>query len=172
MQYKGIFDLANANKGGVQSYPHNKLYFQTWLTELQARMLENDRYKHIIAHGVHPGYVKTNIWVPIQPQEKTKSRKSWGDWLLNFLLQYVGIDAQQGSLAITNTATAPEWVLQKDTPNSDGKVGGEGARYSNRIWDEMPMPQTKYPECRRKIWEFVSNELKLEEKGLLTGLES
>jgi hypothetical protein len=88
------------------------------------------------------------------------------------LLQYVGIDAQQGSLAITNTATAPEWGLQKNTPNSDGKVGSDGARYSNRIWDATPMPQTKYPECRRRIWDFVSKELKLEEKGLLTGLES
>jgi hypothetical protein len=172
MQYLGIFDLANANKGGVQSYPHNKLYFQTWLTELQARMLENDKYKHIVAHGVHPGYAQTNIWVPIQPPEETKSQKSWIDWLLNFLLQYVGIVAQQGSLAITNTATSPDWGLQQQTPNNGEKVGGDGARYSNRIWDETPMPQTKHPECRRRIWDFVSKELKLEEKGLLTGLEN
>jgi len=171
MQYLGVFDLKNANEGGLGSYPHNKLYFQTWLTELQARMLENDKYKHIVAHGIHPGYTKTNIFVPIKPQEETKSKPTWGNWLLGALLNYVGIDAQQGSLAITNTATAPEWGLKQHAPNGGGKFGGEGARYSNRIWDETPAPQTKHPGCRLAIWNFVADELKLEKKGLLTGLE-
>ena len=39
MQYLGIFNLeGNANRGGEAAYPNNKLYFQTWLTELQSRL--------------------------------------------------------------------------------------------------------------------------------------
>ncbi len=159
MQYRGIFDLRNANNG-IVAYPNNKLYFQTWLTELQSRLSKNDRYEHIVIHGVHPGYVKTNIWA--------ETPNDFGTRLLIFLLKYVGIDAQQGSLAITYAATAPEWG-QKTTVN--GKIIGGGGRFCNRIWDEAPMPQSKDPGCRRMIWDFVSEELKLQEKGLLAGLD-
>lgn len=153
MQYLGIFNLANANSA-QNAYPNNKLYFQTWLTELQSRMAKSESYKHVVIHGVHPGYVKTNIWVA--------PKNSWSGWTLVALLNYVGIDAQQGSLAITYPATAIEWGFQSSA--------GGGGRYCNRIWDEKPMPQTKDPECRRQIWKFVNQELKLEEKHLLTEL--
>jgi hypothetical protein len=166
MQYFGTFDLANANSGGGPAYPHNKLYFQIWLTELQARMSKNDNYKHIVIHGVNPGCVKTNILVTPPTSEKV----SRPERLLEFLLKYVGIDSQQGSLAITNAATAAEWG-QKYAPDGGGKMCGGGGRYANRIWEEEPMPQTSHPECRREIWEFVNKELKVEERGLLTGLK-
>lgn len=81
---------------------------------------------------------------------------SWLAWGLKVLLRYVGIDAQQGSLAITHAATVVEF--------------GSGGRYYNRIWDATPMPQTRHPECRRQIWQFVGKELMLEDKGLLTEL--
>ncbi|CZR65191.1 uncharacterized protein PAC_15091 [Phialocephala subalpina] len=157
MQYLGTFNLSNANSGKY-AYQNNKLYFQTWLTELQAQMSARDRYKHIVIQGVHPGYVKTNIWVSPSP-EKSKNT-GWLKWSLNALLKYVGIDAQQGSLAITYAATAPDWGLERIT--AKGKVVGGGGRYCNRIWEETPMPQTRDPDCRRKIWEFVSEELKVD----------
>lgn len=80
------------------------------------------------------------------------------------LMKYIAIDSQQGSLAITYAATAPEWGLRQETAN--GKAIGGGGRYCNRIWEEEPMPQTRDPECRRKIWEFVNEELKLDETWL------
>jgi hypothetical protein len=171
MQYFGVFDLANANSGR-NAYPNNKLYFQTWLTELQARMEKHAKYKHIMIQGVHPGYVKTNIWIALQSatsenttsenttQQNTRPPKtrfmSWLEWSLRVLLRYYGIDAQQGSLAITNAAAAVDLAF--------------GGRYTNRVWEEKPMPQTMHPACRQQVWQFVSEELLLEDRGLLTEL--
>lgn len=90
---------------------------------------------------------------------------SFPDWVLNGLLKYVGIDAQQGSLAITYAATAKECGLEARKLHV-GKESGKGM-YRNRIWKEEPMPQTMDPEHCWKIWEYVKKELKLEEKGLL-----
>ncbi|KAE9376393.1 NAD(P)-binding protein [Stipitochalara longipes BDJ] len=159
MQYFGTFDLSNANSG-KNAYAHNKLYFQTWLTELQARMAKYDKYKHVSIQGVHPGFVKTNIWVlPLsvsaQKSAPEEEKVSWIAGVLKFLLNHYAIDSQQGSLAITHAATAVDAV---------------GGKYNNRIWNAVPMPQTKDPGCRRKVWEFVNEELKLEEKGLLAEL--
>lgn len=78
-------------------------------------MEKHAKYKHIMIQGVHPGYVKTNIWVAPQTtisenttQQNTRPPKmramSWLEWSLRVLLRYYGIDAQQGSLAITNAA--------------------------------------------------------------------
>ncbi|KAL5349223.1 hypothetical protein ACLOAV_005511 [Pseudogymnoascus australis] len=165
MQYFGVFNLDNANSG-KGSYPNNKLYFQTWLTELQFRMAKHNEYKHITIKGVHPGYVKTNIWVTPSRESPT----SWDKRTLGFLLKYIGIDAQQGSLAITYAATAMESGGQNGLLGSTDQVCGAEGRYANRIWDEKPMPQTMHPDCRREVWDFVSEELKLGEKQLLNGL--
>ncbi|KAN0116769.1 NAD(P)-binding protein [Hyaloscypha variabilis] len=148
MQYFGIFDLSNANSG-KNAYANNKLYFQTWLTELQARMSNSSNYKHVSIQGVHPGFVSTNIWVRPGGQKKNTS---WFATVVRFLLKHYAVDSQQGSLAITHAATVKK-----------AGVGG----YFNRIWEAVPMPQTKNPECRRRVWEFVDEELKLEERGLL-----
>ncbi|KAJ4406323.1 hypothetical protein N0V82_010149 [Gnomoniopsis sp. IMI 355080] len=45
-----------------ENYGTKKLYLQIWLTELQLRMAAQPEYAHIIAHGVHPGMVYSNIW--------------------------------------------------------------------------------------------------------------
>jgi len=153
MQYFGTFDLSNAN-AGINSYSHNKLYFQTWLTELQSRMANSSKYRHISITGVHPGFVKTNIWVSPQQKLSEEKKKSWVEKVLRFLLDWYAIDSQQGSLAITSAATA------------EGGAGG----YRNRIWEAVPMPQTRSLNCRRKVWEFVNEELKLGDKGLLREL--
>lgn len=166
MQYFGIFNLTNANSGR-NAYSNNKLYFQTWLTELQRRMSNHADFKHVAVHGVHPGYVKTNIWNTTPNEAKSTKKLSWLHWGLNALLNYVGIDPQQGSVCITNTATSPTWGLGPESPQkSKGKQMG-GGRYANRIWDEAPMPQTKDDNCRRLIWQFLDAELGLGERGLL-----
>jgi len=158
MQYLGVFNLEdNANKGLDIAYPNNKLYFQTWLTELQSRLAKNEEYKHIVVHGVHPGYVKTNIWNP--------ETKSVGEWVLTKLLPIFGITAQQGSLCIVNGASSPALALENLKP--DPKDGIVGAKFMNRIWECTPMPHTRHPECRRMVWDFVEKELNLGEKGLI-----
>ena len=167
MQYQGKWDLSNANLGNL-GYPNNKLYFQTWLTELQYRLSIRPIYKHITVLGVHPGYVKTNIW---QPPAGTTS-KSFPERAMEFFLKYLGIDAQQGSLTITNAATSKECGVEVRNLQA-GKLGGkEGGMYMSRIWKEEPMPQTMNPECRLEIWEYVKKELKLEDRGLLKDLDT
>ncbi|KAL2065898.1 hypothetical protein VTL71DRAFT_3568 [Oculimacula yallundae] len=152
MQYVGKFDLTNANSG-TNAYPNNKLYFQTWLTELQARLLRNPKYDHIVVHGVHPGYVITNIWGSTGPDLFSQ--------LAGIMMHLVGIDAQQGSLTILNAATNPDWSLEKSG----------GGTFANRIWRAKPMPQTRDLGCRRKVWDFVGEELKLKDTTLLEGLQ-
>ncbi|TVY35302.1 Retinol dehydrogenase [Lachnellula subtilissima] len=153
-QYFGVFDLEeNANKR-EGSYGNNKLYFQTWLTELQARLAKSNKYKHIVIHGFHPGYAQTNIWNP--------ETKDWGEWICMKLMPYVGISAQQGSLCIANAASSPD--LAMENLKADPKDGIIGAKFMNRIWDFTPMPHTRHPECRRMVWDFVDKELKLGRK--------
>lgn len=152
MQYLGIFDLDNANSG-KNSYANNKLYFQTWLTELQGRLLNSHRYSHIVAHGVHPGYVKTGIW-------RTDVRTmDLGDRVLHALLPWIGISAQQGSLTIINAATTREGGLQPLDRLEGMSFMRGGARYFNRTWEETPMPQTRDRESRCKVWAYVNKEL-------------
>jgi len=171
MQYFGRFDLSNANRG-FYAYDNNKLYFQTWLTELQHRMSNHEAYKHIVIQGVHPGFVNTNIW---KSADGKVHKNTWVAWAFAVFLGYIGIDSFQGSLAITNAATAPEWgaeAPEAQLPDAavEKKQGRGGGKFINRIWEEEPMPQTRHPECRRQIWEFVNKELGLQEKGLLNEL--
>lgn len=173
--YFGKFDLSNCNgeKGGsgqegVQYYQNNKLWFQTWLTELQRRMLQHEEYRHITVNGVHPGYVNSGIW--------NVNRRNQGiiggiiEWILKFAAWFYGIDMQQGSLAIVNAATQPNAGPDPETQGVGDYGGRGGGRYFNRIWEETPMPHTKDADCRQRVWRKVNEELKLEEKGLLNVL--
>ena len=117
-------------------------------------MASSSEYSHISITGVHPGFVKTNIWVSSEQRSAEERKTSWIEKSLRFLLDWYAVDSQQGSLAITNAATA----------------GGGAGGYWNRIWEAVPMPQTRNVNCRRKVWEFVNDELKLEEGLLLVEL--
>lgn len=161
MQYFGKFDMSNSNSG-KNAYSNNKLYFQIWLTELQRRCLQDERYKHISINGVHPGYVKTGIW----HTEKTAKEMTWLGWLLRVSLDYIGIDAQQGSLAITYAATNPDCGLSPEQGGTDSRGRG-GGRFFNRVWEEVPMPQTQDNAARLKVWDFVDAELQSTKLGTL-----
>jgi len=168
--FLGRFDLGNMNgeKGdtgaaGVNYYQNNKLWFQIWLTELQHRLLTIPEYKHITINGVHPGYVNSGIW--------TLNGKGWLDRIRQVLVQllayFFAINTQQGSLAILHAATS-ETCGPDPEVQGVGKFGGKGGgRYFNRIWEEEPMPHTKDPDCRMRVWRKVNDELKLQQKGLL-----
>jgi NAD(P)-dependent dehydrogenase (short-subunit alcohol dehydrogenase family) len=160
MHYYGTFNLSNANTTAEpRSYSHNKLYFQTWLTALQSRLSSATGLNHVTVNGVHPGFVNTGIWTPVQggadAQPPTPLNR-----LLNKITSFFAIDPQQGSLAIVRAATAKECAVAK-------RGGGGGGRYFNRIWPSESMPQTTSPVCMQLIWEFVDRELSLKAKGLL-----
>ena len=155
--YPGIYDLADFNSekkrtghSGVQYYQNNKLYFQIWLTELQHRLLQHEKYKHITINGVHPGWVNTGVW----QLQGSKLKNATAGAALRFISSWMGIDPEQGSLAITNAAASVE-------------AGRAGGRYFNRIEEAEAMPHCRDPDARLRVWRKVNDELKLEEKGLL-----
>ncbi len=61
----GNLDFANMDNekktdmgpGCVQAYCDSKLWFLMWSVELQERLSRSDDYRHVIAHGIHPGFV-------------------------------------------------------------------------------------------------------------------
>ena len=165
MQFFGTFDFSNANStADPRSYSHNKLYFQTFLTELQSRLSGTTTLSHVAVQGIHPGYVNTGIWTPLQAAQDAEPMP-FADRLANMLVRLFGVDPQQGSLAIVRAATAKECAV--------AQRGGEGGgRYFNRIWAAEPMPYTTNPKCRQELWDFVEGELQLKGKGLLDVLKT
>jgi NAD(P)-dependent dehydrogenase (short-subunit alcohol dehydrogenase family) len=169
--FLGAFNLANCNgelgETGVKVvgfYQNNKLWFQVWLTELQRRLLQHDEYKHITVNGVHPGYVNSGIWnLNYEAGWLTQARSG----VFKLMAYFLGIDEQQGSLAILNAATGLEAGPDPEVQGVGEKGGLGGGRYFSRITEETPMPHTKDPDCRQRVWRKVNEELKLEEEGLL-----
>lgn len=166
--YPGIFDIPNWNgengktgQGGVQFYMNNKLYFQTWLTELQYRLLQHDEYKHITVNGVHPGYVNSGVW------NLNGSPRPIQEGAVKLLAWLLAINPQQGSLCITNAATSVDAGPDPAVQGVGVQGGKGGGRYFNRVWEEVPMPHTKDRDCRVRVWRAAAEELKLQEKGLL-----
>jgi len=45
----------------VQLYCNSKLWFLMWSVELQERLSRSEDYRHVIAHGIHPGFVGSNV---------------------------------------------------------------------------------------------------------------
>jgi len=172
--FLGVFNLANCNGElamtsvkGAGFYQNNKLWFQVWLTELQRRLLQHNEYKHITINGVHPGYVNSGIWnLNYKAGWLTQIRSG----IAKGMAYSFGIDEQQGSLAILNAATGLEAGPDPEVQGVGEKGGLGGGRYFSRITDETPMPHTKDPDCRQRVWRKVNEELKLEEKGLLNVL--
>ncbi|PKS08529.1 hypothetical protein jhhlp_004914 [Lomentospora prolificans] len=173
--FHGDFDLRNCNgelgipgPEGVKFYQNNKLWFQVWLTELQRRLIQHPELRHITINGVHPGYVNSGIW------NLNNNGGGFALWLkesyIKAMAYFYAIDEQQGSMGIVNAATQPNAGPDPDTQGV-GEAGGRGGgRYFNRIWEADPMPHVKDPDCRQRVWRKVNDELKLEERGLLSVL--
>ncbi|KAL4783719.1 hypothetical protein BJX76DRAFT_368192 [Aspergillus varians] len=168
VHFTGKFDLEHFNgEDGMAGhhYSNNKLYLQTWLVELQNRLLCHTKYKHITVNGVHPGYVNSGIWnVP-----RSEVRDTWLDprsILLKPLAAIFGITPEQGSRAIVYVATSPEFGPNPDVQGV-GMIGGKGGgHYINRIWEAEAMPQCTDAEARLAVWEKVGAEVRLADRGL------
>ncbi|CZT09612.1 hypothetical protein WAI453_004708 [Rhynchosporium graminicola] len=168
--YLGKFDMQNWNGekddagiGGVQFYQNSKLKYQIWLTELQRRLLLHPEYRHITVNGCHPGFVNSGIWA--------MPGRGWIGWIQEKITRFaatnLGINSQQGSLAILHVATSPEAGPDPKTQGVGKESGGGGGRYFNRIWEDESMPHCEDADCRSRVWRKVDDELKLSEKGLL-----
>lgn len=166
--FLGRWELEHFNgEDGMSGDPYgnNKLYFQTWLSELQRRLHLNDKYKHITVNGINPGYVNTGIWNNPRPEV----RESWLDLgmkLLKPLAALFAITPQQGSRAIVYAATSQEFGPNPDVQGV-GTIGGKGgAHYINRIWEAEAMPYCTNDAARLAVWKRVGEDLNLEKRGL------
>lgn len=126
---------------------------------MQSRFLKHPEYIHITINGVHPGFVASGIWNTVEDDVTGRYSK--------FLLGYIGISSQQGSLAITHAATSPECGPDPKTQGVGAPNGRGGGRYFNRIWEAPASPECHDPEARLKVWLKVDEELGLRDKGLL-----
>jgi hypothetical protein len=145
-------------------YGNNKLHFQMWIAELQSRFLKHPEYLHITINGVNPGYVASGIWNTINDADDASGR------VLKFLVRYIAITPQQGSLAITHAATSPELGPDPKKQNVGASNGRGGGKYINRIWEAPPKFYCNDPDARSRLWTKLDEELHLREKGLLTVL--
>ncbi|RDW63206.1 uncharacterized protein DSM5745_10317 [Aspergillus mulundensis] len=127
LHYTGQFDLEHFNgEPGMagEPYGNNKLYYQTWLTELQHRLLASEKHKHITINGMHPGYVNSGIWNNPRPEiRETGLDRLYRIW--KFMAGYLAISPQQGSLAIVYAATSGEFGADAKVQGV-GSVGGKG----------------------------------------------
>ncbi|KAF7720110.1 Uncharacterized protein PECH_001225 [Penicillium ucsense] len=164
IHHLGLFDLDHFQGGPWKrgnDYQDNKLYYQTWVTELQSRLLRHSEYKHVTVNGVNPGFVGSSIWVPVTTAADLPTR------ILKLLLRFFAITPQQGSLAITHAATSPECGPHPDTQGVGAPTGRGGGRYINRIWDAPARPICYDAEARSAVWMELDKELHLRDKGLL-----
>lgn len=87
--------------------------------------------------------------------------------MLQGLAGLLGITPVQGSMCILNAATSLDAGPDPKTQGVGVEGGKGGGRYFNRIWEDEPMPHTRDPDCRMRVWRKVNDELGLQEKGLL-----
>ncbi|PWY89949.1 NAD(P)-binding protein [Aspergillus heteromorphus CBS 117.55] len=160
----GVLDLEHFNGGAEMKggdYGNNKLYFQMWVAEMQARFLNHPEYLHITINGVNPGCVASGIWNDVNKAHNTADR------ILAFLLRYIAITPQQGSLAITHAATSPELAPDPERQIKGFSNGRGGGKYINRIWEAPSNFHCHDLDARSRLWVKLDEELNLSDKGLL-----
>ncbi|KAE9987859.1 hypothetical protein EG328_001285 [Venturia inaequalis] len=136
---------------------YHQLWFQTWLTELQRRMLQHKEYRHITINGVHPGFVNSEIWNLKFDSWTTPFKVAFYKTVAHFF----AINSQQGSLCILHGATS---VTAGPDPKIQGvgvEGGKGGGRYFSRTREEEPMPHTGDPDCMNRVWRKANEELGL-----------
>ncbi|KAH7153358.1 hypothetical protein EDB81DRAFT_453845 [Dactylonectria macrodidyma] len=161
----GHFELDHFNgEEGMQGDPYgnNKLYLQVFVAELQKRLLESEKLKHITVNGINPGYVNTGIWNNPRPDLGPSRKKD----VMKRLAGTLAITSQQGSIAIVNAATSPEFGPDPNVQGVGAPGGKGGGHYINRIWLAKPMPYCADEAARLALWTKVVEVLRLKEKGL------
>ncbi|PWN18735.1 NAD(P)-binding protein [Microstroma glucosiphilum] len=183
--FGGVLDFSDFNNEratsrglhGVQLYCNAKLRLQVWTVELQRRLSRSDEFRHVIAHGVHPGFVKSNLWnsptIRALPTILVKG--------LDLLMALISVTSQQGSLAILHAALRTDLGLPKEYIRTSSALSGKEEEKSSL---PLPIPSglsasiggqfinrthagfTHRPECddpliRARLWQRVLEDLKL-----------
>lgn len=171
---------------GVQLYCNAKLRLQIWTVELQRRLSRSDEFRHVVVHGCHPGFVKSNLWnsptIRALPRLLVKG--------LDLLMGLLSITSQQGSLAILHAALRAdlglprEYIRPASTPQDGDEKASLQSSSSSSLALPLPIPTgltatiggqfinrtharfPQRPECddaliRARLWQRVLEDLKL-----------
>ncbi|KAJ5938897.1 hypothetical protein N7466_002031 [Penicillium verhagenii] len=143
------------------TYENNKLYLQTWLSELQRRLISSEKYRHITINGVHPGYVNSGIW-----NFSPSLEGGWQEGLSKFIAGRFSISSEQGSFAIVNAATSDEFGPNPETQGRGEPGAKGGGNFINRIWKTACNPWCDDEGVRLWIWNGIGAELRSAREGL------
>ncbi len=174
----GVLDFADMDNekntpvgpGCVQLYCNSKLWFLMWTVELQQRLSRSEDYRHVICHGIHPGFVGSNIWH--NPDTKVP-------YALRFVIQrainWLAIDPKQGSYAIIHAALSPSLGLPAALTTSKTKPAvGEsalfGGKFVNRDIVDIRRPEVDDPLARSRLWQRVLEDVQAAKRGVAKDL--
>ncbi|KAJ1028407.1 hypothetical protein NDA16_001574 [Ustilago loliicola] len=170
----GQLDFANMDNekqtplgpGCVQAYCDSKLWFLMWTVELQDRLSRSNDYRHVITHGIHPGFVGSNLWHNPDGKIPYPVKK-----ILHTLVNRLAIDSKQGSYAIVHAALEPSLGLpraltkedKKPEPGESAKFGG---KFVNRNVVDIRRPEVDDPLARARLWQRVLEDVATEKRGV------
>lgn len=174
----GKLDFANMDNekktplgpGCVQAYCDTKLWFLMWSVELQDRLSRSDDYRHVIVHGIHPGFVGSNIWSNPDTKVFYPVRV-----VLHALIYRLSITSKQGSYAIIHAALDPSLGLpvaltkggKKPQVGESAKFGG---KFVNRNFADIRRPEVDDPLARSRLWQRVLEDVQVAKRGLAQDL--
>lgn len=176
----GTLDFANMDNekhtplgpSCVQAYCDTKLWFLMWSVELQDRLSRSESYRHVIVHGIHPGFVGAGSGIWSNPDSKLPYPIRVA---LHALVNRLSITSKQGSFAIIHTALEPSLGLpsaltksgKKPQPGESAKFGG---KFINRNFVDIRRPEVDDPLARSRLWQRVLEDVQAAKRGVAKDL--
>ncbi|KAF6767170.1 Short-chain dehydrogenase/reductase SDR [Kalmanozyma brasiliensis GHG001] len=151
----------------VQAYCDSKLWLLMWSVELQERLSRSEEYRHVVVHGIHPGFVGSNIWA--NPDSTTPRVLKM---IIGQLVNRLSVSSKQGSFAIVHAALAPELGVPKEMLREKSKLEkGESAKWGGKFVNRNVVDATRRPEvddvlARSRLWQRVWEDVEAEKRGL------
>ncbi|SJX62072.1 uncharacterized protein SRS1_10716 [Sporisorium reilianum f. sp. reilianum] len=154
----------------VQAYCDSKLWFLMWSVELQHRLSRSEHYRHVIVHGIHPGFVGSNIWR--NPDSKVPYPVRI---VLHALINRLSITSKQGSFAIVHAALDPSLGLpaaltKGGTKPQPGESAHFGGKFVNRNFADIRRPEVDDPLARSRLWQRVLEDVQAAKRGVASDL--
>ncbi|CDS82433.1 uncharacterized protein SPSC_03252 [Sporisorium scitamineum] len=154
----------------VQAYCDTKLWLLMWSVELQDRLSRSEDYRHVIVHGIHPGFVGSNIWH--NPDSKIPY---FLRFILNTVINKLSITPKQGSHAIIHAALDPSLGLPKALTKGGkkpqiGESAKFGGKFVNRHVADIRRPEVDDPLARSRLWQRVLEDVQAAKRGVARDL--
>ncbi|SPO22169.1 uncharacterized protein UTRI_02177_B [Ustilago trichophora] len=175
----GTLDFANMDNekhtplglGCVNAYCDSKLWFLMWSVELQERLSRSEEYRHVIVHGIHPGFVGSNVWN--NPHARVPA---FVKQIILAGINKLSVDNKQGSFAIVYAALDPALGLPKqltkggNTKVEKGESAKWGGKFINRNKVDIRRPEVDDVLARSRLWQRVLEDVGAVKRGVAADL--